>query len=169
MKKTIILFILFILSLSVAIFLVVQEEQRKSVQTTILQNQRIQEQGTSKINTEFFEGKKVIPTPQTTLKPSPAKSVLNTTPTSNTLFLTISSPQNKQTIKEANVLIKGKTLPRTQVMVNEFEIISDVNGNFSQSISMDEGENYISVVVYSSEGDAVEKELVIMGEVSQEW
>jgi len=169
MKKTIILFILFILSLSVAVFLVVQEEQKKSAQTTILQNQKIQEQATSKINTEFFEGKKVTPTPHITLKPNSAESTLNTALTNNALFLTISSPQNKQTTKEASIFIKGKTLPRTPVMVNEFEIVSDSSGNFSQSVSLDEGENYISVVAYSPEGDAVEKELVIMGEISQEW
>ena len=98
-----------------------------------------------------------------TLKPTeaPAKT------SSQTLFLTLSSPTTNQTVNDTSVLVKGTTAPQTPVMINEFELTADSQGNFSKSLSLDEGENYINVVAYNNEGQVVEKELIITREVQE--
>lgn len=167
MKKIVILFILFALSLVFAVFLVVNENQKRS-SATLLYNGNTEKE--NKINTEFFEGKMPSATPlptgksEPTLKPTevPAKISMQVP-----LFLTISSPSNSQTVSNTSILVKGMTTPQTSVMVNEFELTADAQGAFSKSLSLDEGENYINIVAYNSEGEVVEKELIITREVQE--
>lgn len=151
MKKIIVLLVLFTLLLIFAISLVVNETQKRSNMATLLNNGNTETE--SKINTEFFESKSV-PTPKPT-------ETLTKTATQISLFLTLSSPSDNQTVSDTSILIKGTTAPQTPVMINEFELTADAQGNFSKSMSLDEGENYISVVAYNSEGQVAEKELVI--------
>lgn len=167
MKKIIILLVLFAISLFLAVFLVVNENQRRS-NATLLNNGNTEKE--NRINTEFFEGKmpsatatppgKSAPTPKPTETPAKTSSQVP-------LFLTTSSPSSSQTVSDANILVKGTTAPQTSVMINEFELTADSQGNFSKSLSLDEGENYINVVVYNNEGEVVEKELIITREVQE--
>src|SRR3989338_9411139 len=167
MKKIIILLVLFALLLILAIFLVVNETQKRTNATALINNGSAEKEG--KINTEFFEGK----IPSATLMPT-GKSIPTLKPTeapaktsSQTLFLTLSSPTTNQTVNDTSVLVKGTTAPQTPVMINEFELTADSQGNFSKSLSLDEGENYINVVAYNNEGQVVEKELIITREVQE--
>lgn len=147
MKKIIIFLVLFILLLFFAIFLVINETQKRSNAATLLNNRNTEKE--SKINTEFFEGK--------------VKSI----PTQAPLYLTISSPRSNEAVDDTNILIKGMTVPQTLIMVNEFELTADTQGNFSKSLSLDEGENYINIVAYNSEGQVVEKELIVTRAVQE--
>jgi len=167
MKKAVILLVLFVTSLVFAVSLVVNENHKRT-SATLLNNSNTEKE--NKINTEFFEGKmpsttitpvnKFVPT----LKPTetPAKT---STPTP--LFLTILSPSSNQTVSDTSILVKGMTAPQTPVMINEFELTADSQGNFSKSLPLDEGENYINIIAYNSEGQVVEKELVITREVQE--
>ncbi|MBI4973697.1 hypothetical protein HZC27_03755 [Candidatus Roizmanbacteria bacterium] len=153
MKKIIILLVLFALLLILAIFLVVNETQKRTNAAALLNSGSTEKEG--KINTEFFEGKR------------PSATLIPTNAAAQTLFLTLSSPTTNQTVSGASILVKGMTVPLTPVMINEFELTADSQGNFSKSLSLDEGENYISVIAYNSEGQVVEKELVITREVQE--
>jgi hypothetical protein len=47
------------------------------------------------------------------------------------------------------------------VYVNEFELIADAQGNFVQSMRLDEGENIIIVFANDADGNAAEEQLTI--------
>lgn len=166
MKKIIILLILFALLLILAISLVVNETQKRSNESILLNTGNTEKE----INTEFFEDKipkaTAVPTGKTVPSPKPTETPVKTS-SQAPLFLTISSPSSNQTVDEASILVKGTTVPQTSVMVNEFELTADSQGNFSKSLSLDEGENYINVIAYNNEGQVVEKELIITREVQE--
>jgi hypothetical protein len=77
------------------------------------------------------------------------------------LTLDITSPQNNQTVKTSIIKVQGKTLPKAEVFVNDIEAIADSSGNFSVSITLDEGENIISVSVNDDLGNYLEKEITV--------
>lgn len=166
MKKIIILLILFAILIILAIFLVVNETQKRSNEATLLDKGSTEKE----INTEFFEDKipkaTAIPTGKSDPTPKPAEASTKTS-SQVSLFLTISSPSGNQTVSDASIIIKGTTTPQTPVMINEFELTADSQGSFSKSLSLDEGENYINVVAYNSEGQVVEKELIVTKEVQE--
>lgn len=78
--------------------------------------------------------------------------------------LIINSPQSNHATSQGSVQVEGITSPRAHVIVNEYELRADSRGSFSQRVSLDEGENYISVVAYTEEGAVAEKELLIVRE-----
>lgn len=81
--------------------------------------------------------------------------------TNGGLILTISSPTSGQTVSTAKITIVGKTSPRAEVFINDEELLADATGNFSLSLTLEEGENYILVVANDADGKYVEKELSI--------
>lgn len=84
----------------------------------------------------------------------------------NIVPLEIVSPQNNATVTADSIIISGKTVPLANVIINEFELNADATGLFSQTIFMDEGENYFSIVAYTDSGVS-EKELVVIREPVQ--
>jgi hypothetical protein len=60
--------------------------------------------------------------------------------------------------------VTGKTVPGANVIVNEYEMKADATGVFSRTVSLDEGENYISIVAYTDTGEVAETELMIVRE-----
>lgn len=72
------------------------------------------------------------------------------------ITLTVSSPVNNSTVTTAKVVVKGKTLPKAEVFVNEAEGVADGNGNFSLSVNLDEGSNDIIVTAVDAEGNVAE-------------
>ena len=81
--------------------------------------------------------------------------------TVNKIFLEITSPQDGTTIDDSSVLVRGKTLPRAEVFINEVETKANSQGNFSARITLDEGENLIYVLVNDAEGNFLEKEITV--------
>jgi len=77
------------------------------------------------------------------------------------LTLTISSPAYGVTVTSAKLTVRGKTLPKAEVFVNDVETVADGSGNFSATLTLDEGENYIIVFANDDAGNAVEKELIV--------
>lgn len=80
---------------------------------------------------------------------------------SQDLDLEIIEPQNNITVNNPNLKIKGKTNPHVEVFINEKELFSDEQGNFEAVLILDEGENIITVIVSDSQGNYVEKELIV--------
>lgn len=80
------------------------------------------------------------------------------------LSLILSSPTNGQTVTTSQITVTGKTTPKAEIFINDLELTADINGNFSQSLSLEEGENYILVVANDAEGNFAEKELSIIYE-----
>lgn len=78
------------------------------------------------------------------------------------ISLTVSSPANNTTVSSASLMVRGKTVAGAEVFVNDAETTADASGNFSVSVNLDEGENYILVVVNDAAGNYSEKELTVI-------
>ena len=80
------------------------------------------------------------------------------------LSLTVISPINGQTVTTSQITVTGKTTPKAEIFINDLELSADANGNFSQALSLEEGENYILIVANDTGGNFAEKELSIIYE-----
>lgn len=85
--------------------------------------------------------------------------------TQQKLTLAVTQPGNGTTTNSSSVVVKGKTIAKADVFVNEAETKADSSGNFSVSLKLDEGENYILVVAADSEGNSTEQELTMNYEI----
>ncbi len=75
--------------------------------------------------------------------------------------LNISSPANGTSVKTPALTVKGKTVPKAEVIANETETVADTSGNFTANINLDEGDNIISVTAIDADGNSVEKEMTV--------
>lgn len=78
-----------------------------------------------------------------------------------TVPLTISEPLNNITTSNPTVSVKGTTVGNADVSVNEKDIKADAQGNFSATITLDEGENIIAVLAADQVGNFVEQDLIV--------
>ena len=83
------------------------------------------------------------------------------------IFLQINEPKDNMTVNNQAVTIIGKTISNGFVFVNDQEFKADSNGSFSTTVILDEGENYILVVVSDEYGNSLEKDIVINLESTQ--
>ncbi len=79
--------------------------------------------------------------------------------------LEITYPPDGSVVSSSSLVVRGKTLPNITVFVNELEIKSDKDGNFSQAIEIDEGENDIFILASDEEGNYQEAEITVVYEV----
>lgn len=106
-----------------------------------------------------------LPSPSPSPKPPPAKQ--SSPPPSpkeltqeekitqaNSLPLTINSPQNNAEITSSPITISGTTSPNADVAVNDKDLKANSQGNFSTSLVLEEGENFILVVVSNEDGSS---------------
>lgn len=77
------------------------------------------------------------------------------------IALAIVSPADKDTVSEPRVSVRGRTAPNAEVFINEVETRADASGNFSATVPLEEGENYILVVANDERGSFSEKELTV--------
>lgn len=77
------------------------------------------------------------------------------------ISLTINSPANGLEVVTPNVTVVGKTAPNAEVFVNDASGKADVNGLFSVSTSLDEGENTIVVTANDANGNSAEQEVTV--------
>jgi cytoskeletal protein RodZ len=77
------------------------------------------------------------------------------------IALTIISPTNGATVTTAKVVVTGKTKPNAEVFVNDEETVADASGNFSVTLSLDEGDNPIVISANDDNGNVAEKELIV--------
>jgi len=79
----------------------------------------------------------------------------------NQITLSITSPANNATVTTATVTVRGKTVPNADVFVNDAQTKSDASGNFSASVTLDEGANPIVVVANDANGNSAEQDFQI--------
>lgn len=79
----------------------------------------------------------------------------------NQISLTVSEPVDGQTTTSSSIIVKVKTVPNADVSVNDIDLKADAQGNFSTSLTLDDGENDITVVAVNDQGQSAEKDLTI--------
>jgi len=99
----------------------------------------------------------ITPTPSPTLTP---------TPTSTALFLEIVEPENESTVSTESIIVSGSTIPDAVVSIlvdTEIEIADvDEQGDFSATVTLAEGPNYIEVLASDQEGNEEYSILVVI-------
>ena len=58
-------------------------------------------------------------------------------------------------------MVRGITVANAEVFINELEIRANVKGEFSAPITLDEGENTISIISNDEDGKSSEEELTV--------
>lgn len=80
---------------------------------------------------------------------------------SKIIFVEIVSPKDGVTLSSPLVKLVGKTIPNADVFVNDEEVKVNANGEFSIELTLDEGENIISVIANDENGNYAEKEITL--------
>ena len=123
----------------------------------------------SSLSTPEFTAVTSTPIPTISLPPKEQQQqvIVNDQKTHEPLTLAIISPADKSTVKSATLVVKGKTSPKAEVFVNDSEGIADENGNFSLTITLDEGDNPVIVMANDAEGNVAEQDLNIIYDAGQ--
>ncbi|MCJ7805743.1 hypothetical protein MUP46_03830 [Patescibacteria group bacterium] len=87
------------------------------------------------------------------------------TPANNQITLDVTSPIDGATVSSPSITVSGKTLPGADVFVNDTELTADANGNFSTQLTLDEGDNQITVSANDNNGFSSEQDLTVTYEV----
>lgn len=77
------------------------------------------------------------------------------------IFLEILSPDNNSVVNNPLITISGRTIAYADVFINDKETKADNQGNFSLNYNLEEGENELMIVVNDSQGNYLEKTLII--------
>ncbi len=99
--------------------------------------------------------------------PSPTIMETTSSPVSSGLSLTVSAPENNSIVAKSSVVVQGTTSPKAEVFINDKELNADSKGNFSTTISLDEGENIISVSTNDVDGNFATQELTITYQIPE--
>lgn len=116
-----------------------------------------------------YRARQTSVTPGALVTPTEGSSVTTGSPAPNEpaggsstkISLSISSPPNGATVTRSSLTVRGKTAANAEVFVNELETKADASGNFSISVTLDEGENYIIVMANDAAGNVAEAELTV--------
>ena len=82
-------------------------------------------------------------------------------PVSEGLFLTVSSPENNSTITKSSLVVQGKTSPNAEVFVNDKTATANGQGDFSAPITLEEGENIITVSANDVDGNYASSDIMV--------
>lgn len=112
----------------------------------------------------FLSQKKGQEAPSTTFFPSPTITLTTTVtppPTNNQIALTITKPVDQTVVTTPTVVVSGKTVPNADVSVNDQELTADAQGNFSVTVNLEDGDNYIDITVNDQNGQSAQKEIMV--------
>ena len=117
----------------------------------------------------FFRQSKtaILPPNQTftalpTAAPSPSSPVSEAlTDREANLTLTVLEPKNNQVVSSPQITVMGKTAAGADVFINEEELAADSQGNFSAVLTLEEEENYLTVVAIDEDGNYNEQEVIV--------
>ncbi len=93
--------------------------------------------------------------------------IVEPTIVSEKIFLLVDEPKNNTTVNNPIINISGKTIANAYIFINEQELKADINGNFASATTLEEGENYILIVVSDDLGNSVEKDILVNLETTQ--
>ena len=91
----------------------------------------------------------------------------NSTGKQKKIFLQVNEPKENTIVNSQAITVTGKTIPLGFIFVNDQEFKADSNGNFSTTVILDEGENYILIVVSDEYGNSLEKDILVNLETTQ--
>ena len=111
--------------------------------------------------TSVTSGKDAQITPSEELSGIPTAAAKDDVSAVSGITLTISTPSNNATVSSGSLTVKGKTVAGAEVFVNDLETKADASGNFSATMTLEEGDNYILIVANDAAGNYSEKELSI--------
>lgn len=100
-----------------------------------------------------------LPTMQN-INQTPAAMTPPSTP-ANQIKLVVLTPTDKAVVASANTKVAGQTVPNADVSVNEVDTKADASGNFSATLSLNEGDNPIIVDAFDADGNTSEQELTV--------
>ncbi|OGK16678.1 hypothetical protein A2774_00050 [Candidatus Roizmanbacteria bacterium RIFCSPHIGHO2_01_FULL_39_12c] len=86
------------------------------------------------------------------------------TETDSQITLVIQNPADGAMVTDSSLTVSGVTDANAEVFVNEFELEADEEGNFSQELTLEEGENIIVITAVDEAGNFAERELTVMYE-----
>lgn len=92
------------------------------------------------------------PTTPTVPSQPPATTTPPAAPLQKMISLTVSSPTNGQIVSTPTVTVSGKTIPNADVAVNDKDLKANASGNFTTVLTLDEGDNNISVTASDENG-----------------
>lgn len=75
--------------------------------------------------------------------------------------LSLSSPQDQQTVDVPSVLIEGTTDPEAKVAVNDQDIGVDKSGHFQEDIKLSQSVNKLTISASSKFGQTAKKEVTV--------
>lgn len=104
---------------------------------------------------EKISGQKVVQTE------SEIKVVDQNNMNNDEVFLEITSPIENDVVSSSLLLVRGKTVANAEIFVNDKETKANNNGDFSLNITLEEGENVLTVTMNDSQGNYIEKELTV--------
>lgn len=104
---------------------------------------------------ESISGQKVVQTESET------KVIDQSTTNSEELFLNITSPQDNSIVSNPMLTVKGTTVNNAEIFINDKETKSKADGTFSTTVTLEEGENILTIVMNDSLGNYIEKELAV--------
>ncbi len=105
---------------------------------------------------------KPTPTPETvSVTPTPA----STTQATQTSTLTLASPVDEALVTTAKVTVSGKTSPQAAVVIlsedNQQIVSADAKGEFTTSVNLVPGYNFLRVQAYDPDGNMTEASAVV--------
>lgn len=78
------------------------------------------------------------------------------------ISLRITSPSTGSTVTSPSVVVRGVTVPKADVFVNDSQVSADSGGNFSVPVTLDEGDNSIVITANDANGNYAEQELTVI-------
>lgn len=91
-------------------------------------------------------------------------NILSITYRNNPPSLTVDAPMDGQTFSgggQQTQVVKGKTDPNVKVTVNGFWAVTDSSGNYSYSLSLQNGDNQIKIIAQDPAGNQAEKDIKV--------
>ncbi|MDP2931558.1 MAG: hypothetical protein Q8O05_03540 [Chloroflexota bacterium] len=83
-------------------------------------------------------------------------------PANTSLKLTVTQPQDNDTVNASKVEVRGQTSPGAVVSIQDEIAIADNSGGFAITVPLEEGPNLIEVFASDDAGNEVEATLVII-------
>jgi hypothetical protein len=99
--------------------------------------------------------------PVTTKQTPPVQKVVTTSPVSTDPNLIITSPVPNTVVTTAAVSVTGKTFPNAEVYVNDTDTVADATGLFSATVTLEDGENVLSISANDTDGNVAEQEIIV--------
>ena len=77
------------------------------------------------------------------------------------LFLEITNPVDGSTVTSQNINVTGNSEANADIFINDQELRADLQGNFTTTLLLTEGENIIVITASDDEGNYAEKTIVV--------